>query len=115
MQALRKSNHVVRYHDRCADREAQVLHIFMEYCGRGDLSKVIKSAQQDHRPIAEEDVWCYFIGILSALDHCHNIKNEVKSNEGPTQIIRRDLKPDNGAFQNHWRMYTTTFDASPSG
>ncbi|KAJ7907722.1 kinase-like domain-containing protein, partial [Mycena leptocephala] len=95
MQALRESNHVVRYHDRYVDREARVLHIFMEYCGRGDLSKVIKSAHQCNRPISEEDVWCYIIGILSALDHCHNIKNEVKGNEGPAQIIHRDLIPDN--------------------
>jgi len=75
----------------------------MEYCGGGDLSSVIKQAAKHNRPIPEETVWNYFMQILLALQHCHHPnalgKNggvESEANERRSQVLHRDLKPDNG-------------------
>ncbi|KAF7308809.1 Protein kinase domain-containing protein [Mycena kentingensis (nom. inval.)] len=99
-------NHIVRYHDRYVDRDAGVLYILMEYCGGGDLSTVIKLATKQNRPVAEDAIWNYFYQILLALNHCHNTGghgrtssagsgSELEGKERRTQILHRDLKPDN--------------------
>ncbi|KAF7308525.1 Protein kinase domain-containing protein [Mycena chlorophos] len=98
--------HIVRYHDRHVDRDAGVLYILMEYCGGGDLSTVIKLAAKQGRPVAEDAIWNYFYQLLLALNHCHNTgghgrtssagsASEVEGKERRTQILHRDLKPDN--------------------
>jgi NIMA (never in mitosis gene a)-related kinase len=84
----------------------------MEYCGGGDLSSVIKQAIKHNRPIPEETVWNYFMQILLALHHCHHPNGharngsgsglggamETDSGERRTQVLHRDLKPDNGTL-----------------
>ncbi|KAJ7066596.1 kinase-like protein [Mycena amicta] len=98
--------HIVRYHDRYVDRDAGILYILMEYCGGGDLSSVIKVAGKQNRPVAEDAIWNYFFQILLALNHCHNTgghgrtssagsASEVEGKDRRTQILHRDLKPDN--------------------
>ncbi|KAF8812023.1 Pkinase-domain-containing protein [Phlegmacium glaucopus] len=103
--------HIVRYHDRYVDREAGILYILMEYCGGGDLSTIIKQATKQSRPLPEDTIWNYFLQILLALHHCHHPNAHVGTASGSsanvtgamdadvnsrrTQILHRDLKPDN--------------------
>ena len=105
--------HIVRYHDRYVDREAGILYILMEYCGGGDLSTIIKQATKQSKPLPEDTIWNYFLQILLALHHCHHPNSQVGNTSGGstnltapldadlnsrrTQILHRDLKPDNGA------------------
>jgi NIMA (never in mitosis gene a)-related kinase 2 len=84
----------------------------MEYCGGGDLSSVIKQSQKQGRPIPEDAIWNYFMQILLALHHCHHPNGHGRSassgglngglgldcKEKRSQILHRDLKPDNGNF-----------------
>jgi serine/threonine protein kinase len=94
----------------------------MEYCGGGDLSAIIKTAQKSGRPIPEETVWNYFMQILLALQHCHHPSGHVRSvsssgssdlaegKERRAQILHRDLKPDNGAFLSSNLLCCITFN-----
>jgi NIMA (never in mitosis gene a)-related kinase 2 len=99
--------HIVSYHDRYVDREAGILYILMEYCGGGDLSTVIKLAQKHNRPIPEDTIWNYLMQTLLALHHCHHPNVYARPGSGSSdnegkekraQILRRDLKPDNGEW-----------------
>ncbi|KAF8812021.1 Pkinase-domain-containing protein, partial [Phlegmacium glaucopus] len=83
----------------------------MEYCGGGDLSTTIKQATKQSRPLPEDTIWNYFLQILLALHHCHHPNAHVGTASGSsanvtgamdadvnsrrTQILHRDLKPDN--------------------
>ena len=84
----------------------------MEYCGGGDLSTIIKQAAKQNRPLPEDTIWNYFLQILLALHHCHHPNAHAGTASGSTnfigpldadvnskrtQILHRDLKPDNGA------------------
>jgi serine/threonine protein kinase len=87
----------------------------MEYCGGGDLSTIIKQATKQNRALPEDTIWNYFLQILLALHHCHHPNAHVGSgasatltvtfdadvNLRRTQILHRDLKPDNGASEFH--------------
>jgi serine/threonine protein kinase len=84
------------------DRDAGILYIVMEYCGGGDLSAVIKQAQRDNRLLPEDTIWKYFMQILLALNHCHHPYGHGRTRsldedgkERRTQVLHRDLKPDN--------------------
>ena len=88
----------------------------MEYCGGGDLSTIIKQAAKQNRPLPEDTIWNYFLQILLALHHCHHPNAHLGTmaggsanntgsldadvNSRRTQILHRDLKPDNGASRN---------------
>ncbi|KIY69899.1 kinase-like protein [Cylindrobasidium torrendii FP15055 ss-10] len=100
------NDHIVRYHDRYVDRDAGILYILMEYCGGGDLSSVIKQALKHNRSIPEDMIWLYFMQICRALYYCHHPNGTSHGrpssvggdNSDPSrrsQILHRDLKPDN--------------------
>ncbi|THU92848.1 kinase-like protein [Dendrothele bispora CBS 962.96] len=97
-------DHIVRYRGHYVDEEAGMLYIFMEYCGGGDLSEIIKQGQH----IPERQIWCYLVQILLALQHCHHPNEhgrnrstgsagvvENADKERRAQILHRDVKPDN--------------------
>ncbi|KAG8921069.1 G2-specific serine/threonine protein kinase, partial [Tulasnella sp. 417] len=107
---LKDLNHeyIVRYHDRFVDRENGYLYILMEYCGGGDLGRVLAKARKQNKPLAEDRVWRYFHQLLLALDHCHypatsqtipSSSGGGSSSEPPVrrtqQVLHRDLKPEN--------------------
>ena len=88
----------------------------MEYCGGGDLSTIIKQATKQNRPLPEDTIWNYFLQILLALHHCHHpnahvgtgastnltVNFDADINSRRTQILHRDLKPDNGMSEFQW-------------
>ena len=43
-----KHPHIVRYEARILDREQKKVFIVMEYCARGDLSKMIRERRKTH-------------------------------------------------------------------
>lgn len=79
----------------------------MEYCGGGDLGRVLSKARKQGRPLSEETVWKYFWQLLQALNHCHNPDStgspstspSSSTESGPTrrtqQVLHRDIKPEN--------------------
>ena len=86
----------------------------MEYCAGGDLSTIIKQATKQNKPLPEDTIWNYFLQILLALHYCHHPNAHVSTPAegsanfaGPwdadvprrTQILHRDLKPDNGPLK----------------
>lgn len=91
----------------------------MEYCGGGDLSTIIKQATKQNRTLPEDTIWNYFLQILLALHHCHHpnahvgngasatltVTFDADMNSRRTQILHRDLKPDNGMSEFHCTFF----------
>lgn len=104
---------IVGYYHREHIKSSQDLHLYMEYCGGGDLSQVIKRLHQKREYADEEFVWGIFSQLVTALYRCHygvdppevgsnvmgpgnNAANPLKGKEGKPMILHRDLKPENG-------------------
>lgn len=102
---------IVGYYHRDHQKSTQDLHLYMEYCGNGDLGRIIKDLQSKQQYAEEAFVWSMFSQLVNALYRCHYGVNppEVGSNvfglgntAKPQQpapgvmILHRDLKPENG-------------------
>jgi serine/threonine protein kinase len=113
LNSLRHPN-IVGYYHREHLKVKQELHIYMEYCDGGDLSKVIKGLIASNQYAEEEFVWSIFAQLVTALYRCHYGvdppevgKNYMGSGQPIQQklrlknqimILHRDLKPDNGEY-----------------
>jgi NIMA (never in mitosis gene a)-related kinase len=112
LSSLRHPN-IVQYYHRDHLKPTQELHLYMEYCGGGDLSVVIKNLIAKNQYAEEEFVWMIFSQLVTALYRCHYgvdppaVGNNVfgaASSTKPTglrsktqvMILHRDLKPENG-------------------
>lgn len=110
LSSLRHPN-IVGYYHREHLKSTQDLHLYMEYCGNGDLGRVIKDLQSRKQLAEEGFVWSMFSQLVTALYRCHYGVDppEVGSNvmglgnsANPKQpasnvmILHRDLKPENG-------------------
>lgn len=111
LHSLRHQN-IVGYYHREHLKATQELHIYMEYCDGGDLSKVIKSLIAKNQFAEEEYVWSIFAQLVTALYRCHygvdppevgknfmgagNVKPYGLRPKNQIMILHRDLKPDNG-------------------
>ncbi len=113
LSSLRHPN-IVAYYHRHHLKDTQDLHLYMEYCGGGDLSKVIKNLSAKNQFAEEAFVWSMFSQLATALYRCHygvdppeagtnvfGLTGEVKPPGGlrgknQVMILHRDLKPDNG-------------------
>ncbi|KEY73113.1 hypothetical protein S7711_04865 [Stachybotrys chartarum IBT 7711] len=109
---LRHPN-IVAYYHREHLKVSQDLHLYMEYCGNGDLGRVIKDLQLKGQRAQESFVWSIFSQLVMALYRCHYGVNppEVGANvlglpqgaaagapkapTGSMTILHRDLKPEN--------------------
>jgi NIMA (never in mitosis gene a)-related kinase 2 len=104
--ATLKHPNIVEYFHRDHIKSDSMLHLYMEYCGNGDLSQVIKQCQQEGTLVPEHLVWSIFAQIVLALFRCHwgvdppsvNDGDMVKPPIGKAQftVLHRDLKPENG-------------------
>ncbi len=77
-----RSPHIVGYHEAFVDGNR--LCIVMEYAPYGDLSRALRKRQQQHKPLAEDLIWSYFIQIARGLSDLHN-----------QRILHRDVKTAN--------------------
>ncbi|OAL51132.1 G2-specific protein kinase-like protein nimA [Pyrenochaeta sp. DS3sAY3a] len=109
LKELRHPN-IVAYFERDHIKASQDLHLYMEYCGNGDLGRVIRDLKNKNQVCEEEFVWSIFSQIVSALYRCHygedppaagrNVMGLV-ANAKPARdprrpmILHRDLKPEN--------------------
>lgn len=111
LKELRHPN-IVRYFEREHHKATQDLHLYMEYCGNGDLGQMIKKLKSKNQYADEEFVWSVFAQLVTALYRCHygedppevgrNVMGlgrdakPIKSKQSPYMILHRDLKPENG-------------------
>ncbi|PFH56228.1 hypothetical protein XA68_16858 [Ophiocordyceps unilateralis] len=110
---LRHPN-IVAYYHREHLKLSQDLHLYMEYCGNGDLGRVIKDLQHKGQRAQESFVWSIFSQLVMALYRCHygvdppevgaNVLGLTQGNAsgvspkvpaGTMTILHRDLKPEN--------------------
>ncbi|KAL2111082.1 hypothetical protein VUR80DRAFT_341 [Thermomyces stellatus] len=110
LSSLRHPN-IVAYYHREHLKAQQELHLYMEYCGSGDLGRVIKDLKNKGQRATEPFVWHTFSQLVSALFRCHYGVDpppigsdylgliEGAQNRKPPQskmvIMHRDLKPEN--------------------
>ncbi|KAL7800099.1 kinase-like domain-containing protein [Trichoderma ceciliae] len=102
--------HIVAYYHREHLKASQDLHLYMEYCGNGDLGRVIKDLQMKGQRAQESFVWSIFSQLVLALYRCHygidppEVGGNVlgltgggspKTPAGAVTILHRDLKPEN--------------------
>ena len=108
--SLRHPN-IVAYYHRDHLKSSSELHMYMEYCGGGDLADYIKNLKSAGRKAPEEFVWMIFSQLVTALYRCHygkdappvgsNVMAPTPAEEGglrrktEVMILHRDLKPDN--------------------
>jgi serine/threonine protein kinase len=113
LRELRHPN-IVQYHEREHLKATQDLHLYMEYCGNGDLGQVITRLKEKNQYAEEEFVWSIFSQLVSALYRCHygedppdvgrNVMGlgphakptKLKSKQMAYMVLHRDLKPENG-------------------
>lgn len=97
---------IVRYYQHEHVAELQEVHLYMEYCGGGDLASVIRSCKLSGELVPESTVWSVFTQMVLALYRCHYNADppppgELFSDSGAlpqmpnTVILHRDIKPDN--------------------
>lgn len=94
-------------------KATQDLHLYMEYCGNGDLGRLIKQLKLNNQFAEEEFVWSIFAQLVTALFRCHYgtdppefrakitvgeaaIKPTPMEGRRQIMILHRDLKPENG-------------------
>ncbi|KAJ5263301.1 G2-specific protein kinase nimA [Penicillium angulare] len=110
LSSLRHPN-IVAYYHREHLKASQDLYLYMEYCGGGDLSMVIKNLKKANKYAEEEFVWRILSQLVTALFRCHygsdaaevgsNIlgappkASGLKGKQGQVTILHRDLKPEN--------------------
>ncbi|KAF2162233.1 hypothetical protein M409DRAFT_69166 [Zasmidium cellare ATCC 36951] len=108
LESLRHTN-IVQYYHRQHLKSSHDLHLYMEYCGNGDLGGYIRKLKEKNRYADEEFIWTIFAQLVGALYRCHygedppppgkegNVRKgkALQSKQGHTVILHRDLKPEN--------------------
>lgn len=107
LKSLEHPNIVQYYHhDHIA--EDHTVHLYMEYCGGGDLSHIIKQCQAANTLVPENIIWSVFTQLVLALFRCHYNTDPPPPDDPfldtdctalpPTPdsfVLHRDIKPDN--------------------
>lgn len=115
LASLRHPN-IVAYYHRDHLKATQELHLYMEYCGGGDLGQVIKELRTANQVADEGFVWSVVSQLTSALYRCHygeapplvgdNVMAAPKRRttlrtKNQVMILHRDLKPENGRLKSN--------------
>lgn len=116
LESLRHPN-IVQYCHREHLKSSHDLHLYMEYCGNGDLGGYIRKLKERNRMAEEDFIWTIFAQLVSALYRCHygedppaagkegnSRKGKLVSKQGQqghTVILHRDLKPENGRLSRY--------------
>ncbi|KAH0613984.1 uncharacterized protein H6S33_005870 [Morchella sextelata] len=104
-----KHRNIVEYFHRDHMKKDQSIHLYMEYCGNGDLSTIIKRCKAERSMVPEHFVWSIFTQVVLALYRCHNGVNPPdlgdiyatddhllpQATSNTVRILHRDLKPEN--------------------
>lgn len=119
LKELRHPN-IVAYFERDHIKASQDLHLYMEYCGNGDLGRVIRELKNKNQVCEEEFVWSIFSQIVSALYRCHygedppaagrnvmGLVGNAKPVRDPRKpmILHRDLKPENSRYSERRKRF----------
>ncbi|KAI9701294.1 MAG: G2-specific serine/threonine protein kinase [Candelina mexicana] len=111
LKSLRHPN-IVAYYKHEHLKATQDIHVYMEYCGNGDLMRVIKNHKEKRQYPEESFVWSIFAQLVTALYRCHygvdppevgsnvlglgnTAKPAIKGKSTQVMILHRDLKPEN--------------------
>lgn len=109
LSTLRHPN-IVGYYHRDHLKASQDLHFYMEYCGNGDLGRVIRDLASKNKWAEESFVWSIFAQLVTALYRCHYGQDPPEvgrsvlglgttakplTAKGGVTILHRDLKPEN--------------------
>ncbi|TKA22824.1 hypothetical protein B0A50_07723 [Salinomyces thailandicus] len=108
LRTLRHPN-IVQYYTREHLKGSSDVHLYMEYCGNGDLGDYIKKLNSENRWAEEEFIWQILAQLVGALYRCHYGEDPPKPGEedvvrkgkalqtkaGNRVILHRDLKPEN--------------------
>jgi NIMA (never in mitosis gene a)-related kinase len=112
LKDLRHPN-IVKYYERDHIKASQDLYLYMEFCGNGDLGRVIRDLKTKNQLAQEDFVWSIFSQIVSALYRCHYGEDPPPSGSnvmglganakpgtgtGKPMILHRDLKPENSMY-----------------
>ncbi|KAK9356286.1 kinase-like domain-containing protein [Lipomyces doorenjongii] len=105
LKGLRHPN-IVQYvhHERV--QESEEVHLYMEYCGGGDLAQLIKTCRDAGQFVPERIVWSILTQLVLALYRCHYGMDPRPLNDlfappddsppiPSTVILHRDIKPEN--------------------
>ncbi|OLL25116.1 G2-specific protein kinase nim-1 [Neolecta irregularis DAH-3] len=93
---------IVRYYHRTIDQSQRLIHLYMEYCGNGDLANFIQNCRRERTLVPESLVWTILTQLVLALHKCHY--ETTKSENGSSEticILHRDLKPENSIFADY--------------
>ncbi|TNJ30299.1 Kinase, NEK [Giardia muris] len=92
---LRRMKHpnIIAYYSTIHDQDASIVYIINEFCGKGDLTRLIRSYRQRKENIPEKTVWNLFYQMALALEYCHS-PNKPGFKPGEI-VIHRDIKPAN--------------------
>lgn len=98
---------IVQYYHHEHVAEEHAVHLYMEYCGGGDLAGVIQTCKATGEYVPEAMVWSVFTQLTLALYRCHfnsdppppgelfSSNDYVNPPQPATVILHRDIKPDN--------------------
>jgi serine/threonine protein kinase len=99
---------IVTYFEHAENEASKTIHIYMEYCGKGDLRTLINQYSTNECMLEERHVWRILSQIVSALHRCHFGEDPIQADimtigarRRPIRdlqrpmILHRDLKPEN--------------------
>lgn len=99
--------HIVQYYHHEHVPEEHAVHLYMEYCGGGDLAGVIRKCKSTGEYVSENMIWSVFTQLTLALYRCHynsdppspgelfSTTNSPTPPQPATVILHRDIKPEN--------------------